>query len=514
MKKILIVDDDPSILIGCSAALATIGKEISIETASDGEEALALVDRQDISLVITDLQMPIMDGFALLAHLFTRNPDLPVVVMTAMDNAVGRLRGINTNLLLQKPIDFQQFAQKIKSLLTPQANGFLEGITLLGLVQLLHFEQKTCLLYIRSQAEHGSLVFSSGELSHATYGTLVGERAAEDILRWQASEIALERITENYPVTIHTPLMALVKKASRQGGVFPSEQWLSNETRKIDPDNDLASQDVMIGSYKLIKRLGSGGMGVVYLGEHIELKKRAAIKILRPELATDERNLAQFLEEAKLISKFNHPSIVDVYDGGTIPGIGRFITMEYLEGEDLHGRLQSITRLPLSEVIAIGEQLLDALAAAHREGVLHRDLKPSNIFLCKTETRLQVKLLDFGVAKLLDTPDGYTPPGMIRGTPAYMAPEQAAGYALDHRADLYAVGLLLFEMLTGQRPFIADSDRDLMIMHQITPPPMPSSIVAGITPEIDSLVLSCLEKQPKMRPKSAARLREWLLALK
>jgi serine/threonine-protein kinase len=282
------------------------------------------------------------------------------------------------------------------------------------------------------------------------------------------------------------------------------------------PDELIASQ-TRIGNYRLVRLLGQGGMGAVYLAEHIEIGKRAAVKILNAQQANDEESVGRFLGEARLISGLKHPSIVDIYDCGLIEDVGRYILMEHLEGEDLYVYLKRRVAVSPAEAAGIGWQILDALEAAHEAGVIHRDLKPPNIFLARWGRRTLVKLLDFGVAKLLDSSQQsveLTRTGMVVGTPAYMAPEQAAGGKdPDGRLDLYSFGLILFEMVAGRRPFLSNNTNEMLVMQQVEQPPPPSAFAPGLPKAFERLIMGCLEKSVNDRPKNARILKEALAAL-
>ena len=209
-----------------------------------------------------------------------------------------------------------------------------------------------------------------------------------------------------------------------------------------------------LGAYTIERELGRGGMGAVYLAVHAMLGRKAAVKLLRPELSRDPSTVQRFFTEARAASAIKHPSIVEIYDFGVAPDGAAYIVMELLDGESLATRLARLGRLPVATALVFARQIATALAAAHRAGIVHRDLKPDNAFLVadpEVAGGERVKLLDFGIAKL--TGDGgvaHTTTGAIMGTPHYMSPEQCEGSrAVDHRADLYSLGCMLFQMITN-----------------------------------------------------------------
>jgi serine/threonine-protein kinase len=284
------------------------------------------------------------------------------------------------------------------------------------------------------------------------------------------------------------------------------------------------ARDPVIGSevsgYRVTNRLGSGGMGIVYEGEQPLIGKRVAIKVLRHEVADNPEVVERLVSEARAVNKVGHRGIIDVFGFGKLPDGRHCIVMEYLDGEPLEAVMGSFEkqggRLPLADALVILEEVLSALSAAHHAGVIHRDLKPSNIFLCKQRDGSQyVKLLDFGIAKLgvlATTPA--TRASIMVGTPAYMAPEQANGGVVGPTMDLYALGVLAFELFTGRQPFSADSVVEMLMKHANEPPPKVSSVNPSVPAELDALVDQLLAKDPSKRPESADVVRQRVLALR
>ena len=264
-----------------------------------------------------------------------------------------------------------------------------------------------------------------------------------------------------------------------------------------------------IGNYKIVRVLGEGGMGTVYLAEHPMIGKRVAVKMLRPDLGTDPGLVSRFFQEAKAVNEIRHPNIVDISDfGHTEDGIVYFV-MELMEGQSLRDRISASGPMPLDQAIAFARQVIDALAAAHRMGIVHRDLKPDNIFLvtdAQVPGGFRAKLFDFGVAKLLGDKQkqvGHkTIDGAVVGTPFYMSPEQALCQDVGAAADIYAMGVVMYEMVTGKVPF--QSEQLVLLLNAILkqPAPPPSRIRTDTPPWLDRLILRCLEKDPEARPRS------------
>jgi serine/threonine protein kinase len=269
------------------------------------------------------------------------------------------------------------------------------------------------------------------------------------------------------------------------------------------------------GSYQLTQKLGEGGMGVVYLAKHPTLGKRAAVKFLQTELNNKNNATERFFAEAQIVSQLGHENIVDVYDFGLLDGQFPFFVMEYLEGEPLSNMLAREQFIAPETAIDLTIQLLDALSVAHAHGVIHRDLKPDNTFLLPRRGRYLVKLLDFGIAKLRDTATKrLTKTGVLIGTPQYMSPEQVESEVeLDGRADLYSVGILLYEMLCGRTPFSGNSLGIIALAHTMEPPPPPRSFRPELSPAIEVILLRSLEKDREARYQSAEEMIQALQSL-
>ena len=269
----------------------------------------------------------------------------------------------------------------------------------------------------------------------------------------------------------------------------------------------------VLGNYRLIRKLGEGGVGSVYEGEHVRLGRKMALKVLHPDVASAE-TIARFFNEARAVNEIKHPNILDVEDFVTADTGEHYLIMELLVGEDLRTVISRDGLLSPSRVTKIGEQVASALAAIHRAGIVHRDLKPDNIYLIQKDGEELIKLLDFGIAKFLDEKQGLTRDGMTMGTPEYMAPEQILTSGKPgSQADLYSLGMMLYECLAGAPAFTATTTAAILRGH-ISDPIVPPSQRRGeqLPPALESVVLKCLEKDPANRFKTADEIVEALAA--
>jgi len=247
-------------------------------------------------------------------------------------------------------------------------------------------------------------------------------------------------------------------------------------------------------------------MGVVYAAEHTVMGRKAVVKMLRPHLSSDKEIVKRFFNEARAAASIRHPGIVDVYDVGYHDDGAAYIVMDRLEGESLAQRKRRMGTLGVDESVALMRQVLGALSAAHDKGIVHRDLKPDNIFVVADPdlpTGERAKILDFGIAKLAGEDGSHgvtTQTGAMMGTPVYMSPEQCRGAGeVDHRTDLYAVGVILFELLCGRPPFVAKAPGELLVAHMRDEPPTMRSLVPELPQELDDIVLTLLAKDPDQR---------------
>ncbi len=259
------------------------------------------------------------------------------------------------------------------------------------------------------------------------------------------------------------------------------------------------------GRYLVERVLGEGGMGLVYLGKHIVLGKPLAVKVLRPDVSKDQEIITRFRQEAQSASSIGNQHIIDISDFGTLPDGSTYFVMEFLDGVDLTGAIEQSGQMASNRVVHIAKQLCTALGAAHENGIVHRDLKPDNVYLIKRGGDADfVKVLDFGIAKVGGSNSKLTRAGQVFGTPHYMSPEQCAGSGVDHRTDIYAIGVMLYEMLTGDVPFDADNLMGILTKHLYEDPIPPTQRNPELPKDMEAVILKAMSKQLETRYQNMA----------
>jgi serine/threonine protein kinase len=285
---------------------------------------------------------------------------------------------------------------------------------------------------------------------------------------------------------------------------LPAKEDLSlAQTKTLQlPAKVLDRGSVFAGRYEVIEELGKGGMGRVYKVFDQKIKEVVALKLIRPEISTDENTIERFNNELRLARKISHKNVCRMYDVGQ-EGLSHFITMEYVPGEDLKRFIKRSGQLTVGKAVSIAGQICEGLAEAHHLGIIHRDLKPQNIMIDEDGN---TRIMDFGIARFLEG-DGLTTQGVMIGTPDYMAPEQAELEGVDQRSDIYALGIILFEMVTGRVPFEGKTPLSVAMKHKNQAPPDPTDLNAQVTADLSRVILRCLEKEKNQRYQSVKELK-------
>jgi serine/threonine protein kinase/Tfp pilus assembly protein PilF len=292
-----------------------------------------------------------------------------------------------------------------------------------------------------------------------------------------------------------------VKFCGECGTQLPAPEKIEVTETIEAPKEELKRGTTFAGRYEIIEELGKGGMGRVYRAEDTKLKQEVALKLIKPEIAKDQKTIERFRNELKLARNIRHKNVCGMFDLGETEG-AHFITMEYVRGEDLRGSIRRFGQLPIGKSISIAKQICEGLIEAHRLGVIHRDLKSNNIMIDKEGN---VRIMDFGIARSLEA-KGITGAGVMIGTPEYMSPEQVEGKEVDQRSDIYSLGIILYEMVTGGVPFEGDTPFIIGMKHKGEVPRNPREFNSQISADLNSMILRCLEKDKDKRYQSAGEV--------
>ena len=485
--RVLVVDDVEDNRVLLERRLKRQGH--AVESAENGRVALEMVRDGSFDLILLDVMMPEMDGYEVLERL-KRAQDtrhIPVIMISALDDLSSVVRCIERGAedYLPKPFDAVLLRARITACLEKKRLRDRE---------MEYLEQVRSVIDAASAVEAGS--YTSGALADAAgrndeLGRLarVFDRMATEV---RAREGRLRGQVEDLRREIE----------SARDGTAPSAGQLDHA--------NLPTSERFADRYEIIAPLGQGAMGAVYRARDLELDEEIAIKTLRPELVVDPTLIERFKTEIRLARRITHRNVVRTHDFGEWSGV-YYLTMEYVEGITVRHLIDSRGRLGVSATLAVASQIAQALEVAHGEGVIHRDVKPHNLLLDGDGV---LKVMDFGIARLSEATMGITETGLSVGTPAYMSPEQLlAESAVDERSDLYAVGVVLYECLTGGLPFAAKSPMSLVAMMLSEEPTAPREVNGEIPPALSALILQLLAKRPEDRLASAAELGERLAQL-
>jgi CheY-like chemotaxis protein len=456
-----------------------------VSTADNGKRALDLVAKEPFDIVLLDVMMPEMDGYETLDRLKSspHSREIPVIMISALDDIASIVRCIERGAedYLPKPFDPVLLRARISACLDrkemrDREKAYLADVTRVTAAAAL--------------IERGE--YSSGQLGQ------IAKRSDELGTLARVFDAMAAGIKER-----ESRLRGQIDNLRREISAASADAQPSGKTGEFP----LPAGEIFGGRYRIERVLGRGGMGMVYLAADAELDEKVAIKTIRSDLVTaDESAMERFRNEIRLARKVSHRNIVRTHDFGKVDDV-YFVTMEYVQGMTLRALLDSRKRLDTDSTLAIARQLADALESAHEQGIIHRDLKPENLLLDSSGT---LKVMDFGVARLAERTTAATQAGMVVGTPAYMAPEQLLSEEVDARSDLYSVGVILYECLTGKAPFEAKSPISLIAKVLNETAVAPEIVKPDVPHSISELVMRLLAKAPADRVQSANALKEML----
>ena len=485
--RVLVVDDDAGNRDVLSRRLQREG--YATVQAAGGSEALAVMARERVDVVLLDVLMPDVDGLAVLERIKAdpATHDVPVIMISALDELSAIARCIEAGAVDYLPKPFEPVVLRARLAASLVEKRFRDQERELARALAVVTDAA-------SAVEAGS--YEAGQLSDvAQRADAVGRLAR--VMDRMATEVGERERRLRGRLDLLRGEITVARRTT--------------EHAVVDAQDQLTTGETFAERYTIEAVLGRGGMGTVYRARDTELGETVAIKTLRPELVQDAESRERFKDEIRLTRRITHRNVVRTHDFGEAKGLC-YLTMEFVEGLTVRELLNVRRRLEVEPALAIGIQLAESLVMAHGMGVIHRDIKPQNLLLNDEGV---LKVMDFGVARLVERTGAgnHTQAGMIVGTPLYMAPEQLAAEAIDARADLYAVGVVLFEILTGEAPINAPTVMALFAKVLGEPPRRPSALVPGIPGGLDELIVQLLAKQPDDRVPSAASLVERLQAL-
>lgn len=562
---VLVVDDDPRLAQGLARALIRPDRKVLV--AMSPKEAIQVIGREPIDVVVSDDQMPEMSGRELLKRLRQSHPDIVRILMTGHPSLESALETINqeeAHRYLTKPFSSDDLDREIAQALQRSKERVQHR-------QAIAMQSRRAQLLAALEHEHPGLTKIPAQpydLAIDPVGEELLLRASEevpsaplalptrmDVVALAEQLLLLPMLRPRVTITIEQAggygrlvvhngtrqyeIAALdielgdalaarvallggldlagvghqigrVRVGADNGGELlialrTSSLGLSVEVRRMlqaKPVGPAPSEEEgSFGSYRLGEVLGEGGLGIVYRAENVHLQRTVAIKIMKVSANADPIAAARLLREARAASRSRSDGVVDVLDFGRLPDQRPFIVMELVEAPTLEQRIEA-GALPIEQAVTIARNIAVALGAAHDTGVVHRDLKPSNIFV---DDQLRIKISDFGAAKLMhDVGPALTQEGMTIGTPQYMPPEQARGEQVDRRSDIYALGCVLFEMLTGRPPFEGDNALAVVTKHVLSAPPLVTSPHGPLPLALSRTVARALAKNRAERHQNTA----------
>jgi CheY-like chemotaxis protein len=512
--RVLVADDASVNRQLLRELLEAYGHEI--EEAADGIEALERVCSFRPDAVLLDVNMPRMDGFEVCRRLKAdpTTSAIPVLLVTALSDKENRLQGISVgaNDYITKPIDTAETSLRVRNAVAARRLHAEVEEQYANLVE--YMREVTCVAEAAEALE--SRRYTPGSLaSVAVRSDQLGRLAR--VFDKMATEVRVrEEQLESQIGALRAEMVAHPRPPEWVAAMADSVTRHLSGTVSIPPmhGEDDAAHGLRPGStfgkrFEIQAELGGGGMGVVFRAWDRELEELVGIKILRPSLQLEESAIERFKSEIRLARQIASPHVVRTHDFGVADGL-YFLTMEYVEGITLRDLLIQRAVLAVPATLAIATQLARALEVAHGQGVIHRDIKPENLLL---DARGMLRVMDFGVARMVEHSKLRTQQGAIVGTPAYMSPEQLAGDPVDARTDLYGFGVVLYECLTGRRPIDAEGVYQLIAKVLQERPAPPATLNPEIPAALSALVMRLLSKHRQDRPQSAGQVCDLLAAV-
>jgi CheY-like chemotaxis protein len=476
--RVLVVDDDEDNRAMLRRRLEREGYDAVC--VADGKRAIEALAGGGFDVMLLDVLMPDMDGHEVLARVkgAPETRDIPVIMISALDDMPNIVKCIERGAedFLPKPFDPVLLRARISSSLAKKR---------------LHDHEREYIRQVGRVIEAATAVEKGGYAS----GMLKELAGRGDELG------RLARVFDGMAAQVHSREERLRDQLRELRADIGFAKNTGELHAKLD-GGSLTPGTVFADRYEIIEPIGEGGMGMVYRARDRDLGDDVAIKTLRPELVTDSARIERFKTEIRIARKISHRNVVRTHDFGEWMGV-YYLTMECVEGITLRELIDSRGALQAPSVLAMGQQLADSLAVAHEQGVIHRDIKPQNLLL---DDEGVLKVMDFGVSRLANRVSELTDVGVVVGTPTYMSPEQLLGETVDVRSDLYAVGVVLYECVTGRIPFEAESMISLIAKLLHEEPVPPSQITADVSPVLAELILRLLAKRPEDRVQSAAEL--------
>jgi len=476
--RVMIVDDHPVWRAGIRADLEASGIAAVVGEAGSGDEAIELARETTPHVVLMDLNMPGVRGADATRRIVAEVPDVRVMVLSSSDEDADVLEAVKSGALgyLLKSSTAEEIVEAVRSASSGQP---VFSPSLAGLV-LAEFRR----LSAGAPPSEGGSGLSSRE---------------NEILRLVAKGHSYREIAERLSISTATAKEHVqIVLAKLHGNAVADQDRLSLGVLPTGAE---------IGAYRIERIIGRGGMGVVYLAEHVQLRRKVALKVLSPELE-DERLRGRFIRESRLAASLDHPNIVSIYDAGDTEGV-LYIAMRLVEGGDLGGLIRSEGALHPQRAFVVIGQVGDALDSAHAAGLVHRDVKPANILVVADVSPGgpdRVYLTDFGLTRRAASTSGMTRTGQFVGTIDYVAPEQIEGRPADAAADIYSLGCVLYQCLTGRVPFDRDNEAAVMFAHLSDPPPSITAVRPDLPQALDGVIAQALAKDPKERFSTCASL--------